>query len=98
MLQSGCNGYVSDRFGWRLSAQYGSSGQIRFVRFLVDLLKCEATYRFLISGNLHALKNIADSNVRARSDVSDCVENDDGQQSFDTGPRRIVAVTLFTWG
>ena len=50
MLQSGCNGYVSDRFGWRFIAP------IRVVRFLVDLLKCEATYQFPNSGNFHALK------------------------------------------
>src|SRR5260221_143309 len=50
MLQSGCDGYVSDRFGWRFIAP------IRVVRFLVDLLKCEATYQFPNSGNFHALK------------------------------------------
>jgi hypothetical protein len=34
---------------------------IRVVHFLVDLLKCEAIYRFLFSGNLYALKKVADS-------------------------------------
>jgi hypothetical protein len=36
----------------------GFIASIRFVRFLVDLLKCEAIYQSLISGNLHALKKM----------------------------------------
>ncbi len=52
---------------WAVSLANDRNGQvgsirfiapIRLVRFLVDLLKCEAIYQFVISGNLHALKKI----------------------------------------
>jgi hypothetical protein len=41
-----------------LPAQYGSSRQVALSDFLVDPLKYDAIYQFLISGNLHALEKI----------------------------------------
>jgi hypothetical protein len=57
MLQSGCDGCLSAGFGWRPPSNGPFRrfiAPIRFVRFLVDLLKCGAIYQFLISSPLGA--------------------------------------------